>query len=81
MNYTNATAVSVTPTGDAVFTGSMQGTIDFGGGMLTSAGAGDLFVTKLDSAGSHIFSRHYGNMARTVGIAVAVDPTGNVVVG
>jgi hypothetical protein len=53
--------VSATSDGGALVTGVFQGTVDFGGGPLTSAGADDIFVLKLDSSGKHVWSRRYGH--------------------
>src|SRR5204862_160679 len=41
--------------GDVVFTGYFPGTSDFGGGSLTSAGAEDVFLVKLDTDGNHVW--------------------------
>lgn len=46
-DYAHAAAVAVDGSGNAIVTGYFQGSIDFGGGPLTSAGGKDLFVAKL----------------------------------
>jgi len=45
-NYQGAGAVAVDASGNAMVTGYFDGTVDFGGGALTSAGSFDIFVAK-----------------------------------
>lgn len=71
--------VSFDPSGAIVFAGTFYGTIDFGGGLLTSAGAGDIFVAKLDPSGQHAWSKRFGDASNQVAYSVATDPAGNVV--
>jgi hypothetical protein len=66
----------------AVFvTGSMDGTVDFGGGALTSGGAADVFVAKYTSAGAHEWSERFGTGGFQVGQGIASDASGSVIVG
>ncbi|MDH3217711.1 MAG: T9SS type A sorting domain-containing protein, partial [Candidatus Krumholzibacteria bacterium] len=60
--------------------GEFQGTVDFGGGNLMSAGGYDIFVAKYDSSGVHQWSQHAGSTAEDYGADVAVDAAGNAVV-
>ena len=39
--------VAMDGSSNVVVAGRVEGTVDFGGGLLTSAGAGDIFVLKL----------------------------------
>ena len=66
--------------GNAVLTGGFVGTVDFGGGALTSAGSGDIFVAKYDPSGGHVWSQRFGATQDDRGYAVAVDGAGDVVV-
>jgi hypothetical protein len=43
-------AVAVDGSGDVIVTGRFEGTVDFGGGDLTSAGGSDIFVAKYSDA-------------------------------
>jgi hypothetical protein len=62
-----------------VITGLAQGSVDFGGGSLTSAGSYDLFLAKFSSAGVHQWSHLYGDASSQNGVAVRVnDLTGEV---
>ena len=65
---------------DVIVAGTFHGTIDLGGGPLVSAGLGDAFVAKLDSAGEHLWSRSFGDAGAQTALAVAADRLTNVVV-
>jgi hypothetical protein len=66
--------------GNVVVTGDIEGSVDFGGGLLTSAGGDDVFVAKFDPAGNHIWSRRYGDASDDFARGAAVDVSGNVIV-
>jgi hypothetical protein len=73
--------VAIDGADDVVVTGSFTGYIDFGGGQLTTAGLGDIFIAKLAGGdGAHVWSKRFGTAYDDVGRAVAVDGNGNVVV-
>jgi hypothetical protein len=72
--------VAADAAGNVVVVGQFAGTVDFGGGPLTSAGGQDIFVAKLDPNGGHLWSKRYGDAAEQFGASVAVDDGGNVVV-
>lgn len=76
--YSNRLAVD--PAGGVVFVGSFSKPVDFGGGELTSHGAGDVFVVKLDASGNHAWSKSFGGAEDDNGYDVAIDPKGNVAV-
>jgi hypothetical protein len=64
-----------------VATGSFEGTLDFGGGALTSAGSSDVFLVALGlAAGGHQWSRRFGNTSAQRGLDVDVDASGGVYV-
>ena len=48
--WENATGVAVDSTGNIAVTGNFDNAIDFGGGALSTAGSGDIFVAKLSGA-------------------------------
>lgn len=73
-----ATGVAVDPAGNVAVAGTFQGSVDFGGGALTSAGQYDLFLAKLEPAGTHLWSRRFGDAQPQVAVAVAVDALGDV---
>ena len=68
-----ATAIVGDSTGALVLAGNFQGTVDFGGGPLISAGATDIFVTKLDVNGGHEWSLRFGDSAIQYFAAAAVN--------
>lgn len=75
-----ATAVAVNASGDVFVTGRFDGTIDFGGGPLQSAGGLDVFVAKLDATGGHVWSRRFGGSGDQWGSGIALSSTGDVLV-
>ncbi len=66
--------------GDILLTGYFSGKIDFGGGVLTSAGLFDIFVAKYSGAGTYVWSKQLGSTQDDFGYDIAVDSSGNVVV-
>lgn len=72
--------VAVDAANNVILTGWFQGTVDFGGGPLTSAGDRDIFVAKLDDAGGHSWSKSFGDASEQTSYGVAVDGEGNVFV-
>ena len=75
-----AYAVAVAPSGNIAITGALYGSVDFGGGVLTSSGSSDVFVTMLDPTGLHLWSRRYGDAADQAGHGVALDASGNAAI-
>lgn len=79
-----ARGVATDTSGNVVVTGQFEGTIDFGGGPLTSHGsafgAGDVFVAKFNSSGQPAWSTSFGDTFADFGTSVATDVTGNVFV-
>jgi hypothetical protein len=74
-------AIAADHAGNVLLTGEFSGTIDFGGGLLTSVGrAPDLFVAKLDVDGAHVWSRAFGSEFVEEISAVAFDNRGNALV-
>jgi len=77
-----ASAVAIDPSGNVVFTGDFHGTVSFGGASLVTPNAkSDIFVTKLDKDGKHVWSVRFGADGDDSGSAIATDSSGNVIVG
>jgi hypothetical protein len=74
------TALDVSIGGDIAMAGQMNGSVDFGGGTLTSNGSGDMYVAVFDGAGGHQWSAGYGGSATDLAGGVAFDTDGNVLV-
>ncbi|WP_155799039.1 hypothetical protein [Sorangium cellulosum] len=64
--------------GNYYVSGTFSGTVDFGTGLLTSAGQSDIFFLKLDPSGSVLWSMRIGAAGPDRSGAVTVDGSGNV---
>jgi hypothetical protein len=77
-----ANGIAVDGSGNVYTTGAFQGTANFdpNGGMtnLISPGFGDIFVSKLNSAGNFVWAKRMGGVGSDVGNGIAVDGSGNV---
>ena len=76
----NGQGVTIDPMGNVLLVGYFQGTIDFGGGTLTSAGSNDVYVAKLAPDGTHIWSKRFGDAVDQRGQALGIDAAGNIYV-
>jgi hypothetical protein len=73
-------AVATDAAGNVFIHGGYGSPIDFGGGALAYAGSTDIFVAKLDPAGNHLWSKGFGDVSSQTAVALAVDPSGNLLV-
>lgn len=73
-------AVALDATGNVMVAGSFQGSVNFGGSTLTSAGDRDIFLVKYSPSGAHAWSKRFGSTGYDEARAVAVDAAGNVVI-
>jgi len=78
--------VAVDASYNVIVTGEFYGSVDFGGGILTSSGNTDIFVAKYTISGNHVWSKRYGfnsvslNNDPQSGKAIAVDASDNIIV-
>jgi hypothetical protein len=64
-----------------LITGYFQGSVDFGGGALTSPNHVDIFLAKFDANGVHQWSRQFGSPSwADMGLSVAADDNGDVLI-
>jgi hypothetical protein len=70
---------AATPGGDIVVAGTFNASFDPGDGAITSAGAGDVFFTRLDSSGKALKTRHFGDASNQTVTSMNVDDAGNVI--
>ena len=75
------TALTIGTNGDLFFGGVFDGTMDLGCGALPSAGSGDVFVARLDSAGACVVSKRFGDASTQELLTISTDLPGNVLLG
>jgi hypothetical protein len=80
VDYESAVGIAVDGAGNILIAGAFEGTIELGGGPLTSAGNDDIFVAKYDPSGAHVWSRRFGDTGYDGGGPIAADHAGNVLV-
>jgi hypothetical protein len=74
-----AKGLATDPAGNIIITGSLNGSVSFGGGVLTTAGAAaDVFAAKLSPTGAHLWSKQFGDPSAQIGAGCATDLAGNV---
>ncbi len=78
MDFEGARSVAVDPDGNIVIAGTFEGSINFGGGWLTSMGANDIYLAKLTPDGSHIWSRSFGDADIDVAGGLDIDALGYI---
>ena len=72
--------IAVDSSDNALVAGPFQGTINFGGSDLPSAGSWDIFVAKLDANANHLWSQRFGDESDQHSWAIAVDSSDNALV-
>jgi hypothetical protein len=74
-------SVAVDGTGAVYATGFFAGSVQLGfqpQSNHSSKGGNDIFVVKYDAQGNHVWSKAFGDAASQVGLGIAVDATGSV---
>ena len=70
--------VAVDGAGNVYTTGNFSGTVNFGAGVVVSAGDRDAYVSKYNAAGAHQWTTTFGGTGADWSYGVAVDGAGNV---
>ena len=82
VDYDDARQLAIDGTNAVYVTGAFRDTVDFDpSGAFenhTSVGSDDIYVTKLDSAGNHVWARSLGSAQSDAGYSVACDSNNNV---
>ena len=71
-------AVAVDASGNVFAAGYFSGSVDFGGGPLTSAGGVDLFLAKYTAAGNYVWAKRFGASGNEQVGTIALDAQGNI---
>ncbi len=79
------TSITTDSDGNTYTTGSFEQAVDFDPGVgtmnLTSNGAWDIYVQKLDPNGNHLWTISSGSIESEAGNGITTDATGNIFVG
>jgi len=77
-----AYSLSIDASGNVYTTGWFYGTVDFNPGAgthsLTSVGAKDVFVQKLDASGNFVWAKSFGGTDGDAGLFLSIDASGNI---
>jgi hypothetical protein len=63
-----------------IVTGYFVGTVDFGGGPLTSAGLSDVFIAKYSPTGAFLWAMRIGGSNSDVGLSLATNSSGDITI-
>ena len=78
-------AVFASPEGDVALVGTFGGTVDLGGGPLTSTGGQDVLFAGLGPTGDHLFSRRFGSQGgakpHDLALQIVTGEAGESVIG
>ncbi|MBN1612287.1 MAG: T9SS type A sorting domain-containing protein [Polyangiaceae bacterium] len=80
INSLSVGGIAVDRAGNVLMVGDFWGTVDFGGGPITSMGDSDIYLAKFDLDGGHVWSMSFGNLEDGYGQGVAVDGAGHVLI-
>ncbi|HEX6792126.1 MAG TPA: SBBP repeat-containing protein [Candidatus Krumholzibacteria bacterium] len=80
--YDEGLAITTDALGQVLVTGSFSGTVNFGGGDLSTSSVDewDVFLAKYTTNGTHIWSKRFGGIDLEEGTCVRADASGNVYV-
>ena len=70
-------AVALDSAGNVTVAGVFQGTVNFGGGLVTSTGARDIFLASYDTSGKFRWAKAYGGTDDEYPNALLIDKAGN----
>ena len=74
-----ALSTAIDQAGNVIVAGAMKGTVDFGGGPITSPPNGAYFITKMDATGKYLWTKVFGESIDS-SLSVTADSTGKIFV-
>lgn len=79
VQYDQAFATAVDSSGNVFVAGSFQGTVDFGGGPLSSVGQSDVFLAKFARDGAYQWAQRLGGAGDDLAYGLAINGSGDLV--
>jgi hypothetical protein len=81
-SYDTGYGIALDASGNVYYTGDFSGTVDFdpgaGTSSLTSTGASDIFISKLDSDGNFVWAKNLGGTSADSGDGIVVHDSGSL---
>jgi hypothetical protein len=78
MPYGQIREIEIDSSGSIILAGDFDGRMDLGGGVLESAGGGDVFVAKLTPAGDFVWQRRFGDESIQVFRGLSLDSSDRI---
>ena len=76
-DFSAGKSIAVDPSGNVYVTGSFRGTVNFGGGSLTSVNSSsDVFIVKYSSSGALVWAKRGGAEGGDIGYGIVLDAQG-----
>ncbi len=72
--------LAVGPSGKVAITGELNGSVNFGGGLLVNTGGRDVFVVVFKADGDHLWSRRFGSQGEQTGVDLGFNRDGDLFV-
>lgn len=78
--YDYGFSIALDSSGNSYLTGSFQSSATFGTTTLSSSGADDIFVAKLNSSGTWLWAKRAGGTGHEYGYGISTSPSGDIYV-
>lgn len=76
----DAMGLGIDAENNIVICGHFEGSINFGGDELSSAGGYDIFAAKFNADGEHLWSQAYGGLNAESGMGLVIDANGAIII-
>jgi hypothetical protein len=77
-NQQTATGIAIDSVGNVILTGTVFGSINFGGAGVTSAGSSDVYIAKLAPTGFGLWAKGFGDASAHPSTGLAIGPSDSI---